>query len=68
MTEIHSVDNLLKKALTLFGERVLPSWNESVKALRASEKVAKQAMHLGLVDAYLESIIGKALAYPHLLG
>ncbi|CBI38691.3 unnamed protein product, partial [Vitis vinifera] len=68
MTESHSVDNLLKKALTLFGERVLPSWNESVKALRASEKVAKQAMHLGLVDACLESIIGKALADPHLLG
>ena len=68
MTESHSIDNLLKKALALFTERVLPSWNESVKALRSSENIGKQAMHLGLVDACLESIIGKALADPHLLG
>lgn len=76
MTESHSVDNLLKKGLGLFKDRVLPSWNECVKALlRLSSSInenninniAKQAIHLGLVDACLDSIIHKALVDPHLL-
>ncbi|PSS26422.1 BTB/POZ domain-containing protein [Actinidia chinensis var. chinensis] len=68
MTETHSTDNLLKKALTYFERRIIPSWNESVKALRASEKVLKQAVSLGLVDACAESIIAKAQVNPRHLG
>ncbi|XP_052193468.1 BTB/POZ domain-containing protein At5g17580 [Diospyros lotus] len=68
MTETHSTNNLLKKALTYFEQRILPSWNQSVKALRASESVLQQAMSLGLIDACAETIITKVLANPTLLG
>ena len=64
MTEIHSTDNLLKKALTYFERRIIPSWNESVNALRALEKVLNEAVSLGLVDACAESIIAKAQINP----
>ncbi|KAL6972364.1 hypothetical protein U1Q18_048644 [Sarracenia purpurea var. burkii] len=68
MTENHSTNNLLKNTLAYFDHRIIPSWNESVKALRASEKVLQQAVDLGLVDACAESIIEKALVKPRFLG
>ncbi|KAA8520344.1 hypothetical protein F0562_014600 [Nyssa sinensis] len=68
MTENHSTNNLLKKALDFFEQRIIPSWNESVKALRTAENILQQAVQLGLVDACAESIITKALANPRLLG
>ncbi|XP_042492652.1 BTB/POZ domain-containing protein At5g17580-like isoform X2 [Macadamia integrifolia] len=68
MTEIHSPNNLLNKTLDFFKQRVLPSWNESIKAFRTSEHVLKQASLLGLVDACLDSLTKKALSDPHLLG
>ncbi|KAM1363067.1 hypothetical protein FF1_027982 [Malus domestica] len=36
MTENHSKNNLLSKALSYFQERILPSWNETVKVFRAT--------------------------------
>ncbi|KAK9273611.1 hypothetical protein L1049_018421 [Liquidambar formosana] len=68
MTESHSSDNLFKKALTYFQERILPCWNESIKAIRTTESVFQLAVHLGLVDACVDSIIAKVLADPCLLG
>ncbi|KAA8515761.1 hypothetical protein F0562_018628 [Nyssa sinensis] len=68
MNENHSNNNLLEKAIAFFEHRIIPSWNESVKALRTTENILQQAVHLGLVDACVESIITKALANPRLLG
>ncbi|KAJ4958872.1 hypothetical protein NE237_025983 [Protea cynaroides] len=68
MTEAHSPNNLLNKTLAFFEQKVLPSWNESIKALRTSEDVLKQASLIGLIDACLDSLTKKALADPQLLG
>lgn len=68
MTETHSPNNLLKKAIDFLEERVLPSWNETIRALRLSEKLLQQAADLGLVDACLSSIVAKAQVDPRLLG
>ncbi|XP_040999758.1 BTB/POZ domain-containing protein At3g03510 [Juglans microcarpa x Juglans regia] len=68
MTESHSRNNLLRKALTFFEQRVLLSWNETIKALCTVENIYKQAVNYGLVDACIESLVAKALADPSLLG
>lgn len=68
MTENHSKDNLLNKAVSFFQQRILPSWSETIKAFRSTEKLFQQSLKLGLVDACLESIIKKAKASPQLLG
>ncbi|XP_058195325.1 BTB/POZ domain-containing protein At5g17580 [Rhododendron vialii] len=68
MTENHSTNNLLKRALTYLQQRILPNWNDLVNSLKASEKVLQEAVKLGLVDACFESIIEMALVNPHLLG
>lgn len=68
MTESHSRNNLLNKALTFFEQRVLPSWNETIKSLCTLESIYKQAADFGLVDACTESLIAKALMDPILLG
>ncbi|XP_059458230.1 BTB/POZ domain-containing protein At5g17580-like [Corylus avellana] len=68
MTENHSRNNLLSKALAFFEKRVLPSWNETIKALRTMENIFQEAVNFGLVDACSESIIDKALVDPSLLG
>ncbi|GAV88342.1 NPH3 domain-containing protein, partial [Cephalotus follicularis] len=68
MTESHSPNNLLTKALTFFEQRILPSWNETIKAFRSAEHILQQAVPLGLVEACLESMVAKALIDPRLLG
>lgn len=68
MTENHSKDNLLNKAVSFFQQRILPSWSETIKAFRSTEKLFQQSLKLGLVDSCLESIIKKAKASPQLLG
>ncbi|KAL5770059.1 hypothetical protein ACOSP7_014213 [Xanthoceras sorbifolium] len=68
MTESHSSNNMLRKALTFFDQKVLPNWNETIKALRVAENFLQQAVHLGIIDACFESLIAKALIDPHLLG
>ncbi|KAK3006880.1 hypothetical protein RJ639_016392 [Escallonia herrerae] len=68
MTEDHSTNNLLKMALTFFKQKVIPSWNKSVRALRTTESILQPASKLGLVDACADSIITKALTNPHFLG
>ncbi|THG15828.1 hypothetical protein TEA_008460 [Camellia sinensis var. sinensis] len=68
MTEKHSTNNLLKKTLTYFEQRIISSWNESIKGLRASGNILEQAVNLGLVEACIESIVAKALVEPRLLG
>ena len=68
MTENHSKDNLLNKAVTYFHQRILPSWSEAIRALRSTEQLFQQSLKLGLVDDCLESIITMAKASPQLLG
>ncbi|XP_024923996.3 BTB/POZ domain-containing protein At5g17580 isoform X1 [Ziziphus jujuba] len=68
MTESRSRNNLLLKTLTHFKQKILPSWNETIKAFQSTENVLPQAMELGLVDACIESIITKAINNPRLLG
>ncbi|MQL79459.1 hypothetical protein Taro_011898 [Colocasia esculenta] len=67
MTEEHSKDNLLGRALGFISARVLSHWNETLRALRSAEIVLPHAAQLGIVDACLRSIAEKALADPHLL-
>lgn len=68
MTENHCRDNLLRKAFTFFEQKVLPSWSETIKALRVAENFLQQAVQLGLVDACLESLVKKAHTEPRLIG
>ncbi|XP_055831075.1 BTB/POZ domain-containing protein At5g17580-like [Solanum dulcamara] len=68
MSEIHSTNNLGKKACIYFQNNVLPSWNNSIKALKSAEIIHQQAKNLSLVDACAESIIAKVLLDPSLLG
>ncbi|GMH00680.1 hypothetical protein Nepgr_002519 [Nepenthes gracilis] len=68
MTENHSANNLLKAAHVFFEQKILPSWNESIKSLHSAGHTFQQAMQLCLVDACSESLTAKALANPGLLG
>ncbi|XP_022147038.1 BTB/POZ domain-containing protein At5g17580 isoform X2 [Momordica charantia] len=68
MTESHSPNNLLRKALTFFEQRILPSWNETIQAFLTTEGIMQQAVDLGLVDECIESLVGKAVNEPYLLG
>ncbi|GMI84572.1 hypothetical protein like AT5G17580 [Hibiscus trionum] len=68
MDENHCNNNLLSKAVTFFEQRVLPSWNEIIKALRSSEKSLQQTMQVGLFDACLQAMVAKALDNPRHLG
>ncbi|KAM7272498.1 hypothetical protein ACFE04_027161 [Oxalis oulophora] len=68
MTENHSENNLVKGALTFFEQKIIPSWNETIKALSTSEHVLQQAVHLGLMDSCIQSIVEKALIDPRYLG
>ncbi|XP_059312039.1 BTB/POZ domain-containing protein At5g17580 [Lycium ferocissimum] len=68
MSEIHSTNNLVKKACFYFQNNILPSWNKCIKALKSAETILQQAADLSLVDACAESIITKVLHDPGLLG
>ncbi|KAJ9179814.1 hypothetical protein P3X46_008134 [Hevea brasiliensis] len=68
MTESHYNNNLLKKVFNFFEQRVLSSWNETIKAFRSAGNSLQQAARLGLFDAGLESLVEKALANPRYLG
>ncbi|XP_026431791.1 BTB/POZ domain-containing protein At5g17580-like isoform X2 [Papaver somniferum] len=57
MTEYHCKGNLLNIALCFFYSKILPAWNEAVKAFRTTELVFDEASHLGLVDSCLESLL-----------
>ncbi|KAL3501673.1 hypothetical protein ACH5RR_036122 [Cinchona calisaya] len=68
MTDSHSTNNLLSKAVDFFEHQIIPSWSKSIRALKAAEKILQQAVDLGLVGACVESVITKALEHPQLLG
>ncbi|KAL2234281.1 UNVERIFIED_CONTAM: BTB/POZ domain-containing protein [Sesamum indicum] len=68
MTESHCPNNLINTALLFFEHHIIPSWNNSIKALKSAENVLQQAVQLGLVDYCVESIISKVLDDPRLLG
>ncbi|XP_023754998.2 BTB/POZ domain-containing protein At5g17580, partial [Lactuca sativa] len=70
MTDNHSPDNLLNRALSFFEHQIITGWNESIRSLKATENqiVLQQATKLGLIDACVDSIISKALNKPIYLG
>ncbi|KAI3511212.1 hypothetical protein L1887_18358 [Cichorium endivia] len=70
MTETHSPDNLLTRALSFFEHKIITGWNESIRSLKATENqiILQQATKLGLIDGCVDSIISKALNNPILLG
>ncbi|XP_071740541.1 BTB/POZ domain-containing protein At5g17580-like [Rutidosis leptorrhynchoides] len=70
MTDTHSPQNLLNRALSYFEHEVITGWNESLRSLKAidNEIVLQQAAKLGLIDGCMDSIINKALDNPQLLG
>ncbi|KAK9102415.1 hypothetical protein Sjap_019669 [Stephania japonica] len=70
MTDQYSHDNLLDKCVTFFQVNVMPQWSECVKALISTSEhsVLEQAIHLGLVEACVNSLVTKAQISPHLLG
>ncbi|KAL4565549.1 hypothetical protein LXL04_029649 [Taraxacum kok-saghyz] len=67
MTDNHSPNNLLTRALSFFKREIITGWNESIRSLKSTEDnqlLLQQAMKLGLIDACLDSIITKALNNP----
>ncbi|PWA98062.1 phototropic-responsive NPH3 family protein [Artemisia annua] len=70
MTDSHSPNNLLNRALSFFEHEVVTGWNESLRSLKAidNEIVLQQASKLGLLSSCMDSIINKALDNPLLLG
>ncbi|KAG6597263.1 BTB/POZ domain-containing protein, partial [Cucurbita argyrosperma subsp. sororia] len=68
MTESHSPNNLLSKAVTFFEQRILPCWNETIKAFLTTEDIIQQAVDTGLVGECIESLVCKAVNDPYLLG
>ncbi|CAA7048625.1 unnamed protein product [Microthlaspi erraticum] len=68
MNDDHSSDNLLNKAVTFLEQRVLLSWDETVKALSVcSDKILNKVADLGLTEVFLDSLVEKALNDPRLL-
>ncbi|KAL4561019.1 hypothetical protein LXL04_033179 [Taraxacum kok-saghyz] len=66
MTDNHSPNNLLTRALSFFKREIITGWNESIRSLKSTKdnQLLQQAMKLGLIDACLDSIITKALNNP----
>ncbi|KAG7580514.1 NPH3 domain [Arabidopsis suecica] len=68
MSDDHSSNNLLNKAITFLEQRVLMSWSETVKALRiCSEKILDKLADVGLIEVFLDSLVEKALNDTRLL-
>ncbi|KAL6575585.1 hypothetical protein OROHE_000962 [Orobanche hederae] len=68
MTDTHCPNNLLTKAISFFDQHIINSWNNSIHALKSAENILEHALHLGLIDYCLETLISKALQNPSLLG
>lgn len=68
MNEEQSSNNLLGKASEFLEQRVLPSWSETVNALRSGDKSFDKLTDVGLVDLFFDSLIEKASYDPRLLG
>ncbi|KAL3832983.1 hypothetical protein ACJIZ3_007719 [Penstemon smallii] len=54
--------------MLFFEEQIIPSWNNSIKALKSAENILQQAIQLGIIDHCAESVILKVLENPRLLG
>ncbi|CAH8386212.1 unnamed protein product [Eruca vesicaria subsp. sativa] len=68
MNDDHSSSNLLNKAVTFLEQRVLISWNETVKSLAVcSDKILDKVDDVGLTEVFLDSLLEKALKDPRLL-
>ncbi|XP_074278732.1 BTB/POZ domain-containing protein At3g03510-like [Silene latifolia] len=68
MTETHSPNNLLDTALRFLEQRILPSWDESIRSLRASStQTLEQCIDIGLFQDFSSTLTAHALANPSLL-
>lgn len=68
MSENRSKNNLIGRVIAFFQQTVLPSWKETIKALRSITEHLHQAKEIGLFDVCLESIVEKVQKDPRLLG
>ncbi|KAJ8451712.1 hypothetical protein Cgig2_018346 [Carnegiea gigantea] len=67
MTDSHSPNNLLSKALSYFQHQILPSWDLTIRALRAGAHSFEHAVDIGLFDHCTESLLAHALLDPSLV-
>ncbi|KAJ0237163.1 BTB/POZ domain-containing protein [Hirschfeldia incana] len=68
MNDDHSSNNLLNKAVTFLEQRVLISWDETVKALSVcSDKILDKIADVGVTEVFLDSLLEKALKDPRLI-
>ncbi|XP_023642609.1 BTB/POZ domain-containing protein At3g03510 [Capsella rubella] len=68
MSDDHSSNNLLNMAVTFLEQRVLMSWNETMKALRiCTERILDKLADVGLIEVFLDSLVEKALNDTRLL-
>jgi len=67
MTDAHSPNNLLSKALNYFQHQILTSWDLTIRALRAGAYSFDQAVDIGLFDHCTESLLAHALSDPSLV-
>ncbi|XP_021715180.1 BTB/POZ domain-containing protein At5g17580-like [Chenopodium quinoa] len=68
MTETHSPNNLLHNAIIFLEDKILPSWGQTIKSLRASGSAFQQAADNGLLKLCIEALTDRALSDPALLG
>ncbi|XP_021747120.1 BTB/POZ domain-containing protein At5g17580-like [Chenopodium quinoa] len=68
MTENHSPNNLLHNAIIFLEDEIIPSWDQTIKSLRASGCAFQQAADNGLLKLCIEALTDCALSDPALLG
>ncbi|XP_028787304.1 BTB/POZ domain-containing protein At5g17580-like [Neltuma alba] len=68
MSESRCKNNLIGRVIAFFQQTVLPSWKETIKALRCITEHLHQAKEIGLFDVCLDSIVEKVQKNPCLLG
>ncbi|XP_056692420.1 BTB/POZ domain-containing protein At3g03510-like [Spinacia oleracea] len=73
MTEEHSPDNLLSKALFFLQDKILPSWEKTIRSLHQASPdscptIFQQASDNGILKLCAEALTASALSDPTLLG
>ncbi|KNA05355.1 hypothetical protein SOVF_191140 [Spinacia oleracea] len=68
MTDTHSPNNLLNNAISFLKQKILPSWNQIIRSLRASRgPTFQQAVEIGLLDCCIEALTAHVLSDPTIL-
>uniref|UniRef100_A0A803MBT8 NPH3 domain-containing protein n=1 Tax=Chenopodium quinoa TaxID=63459 RepID=A0A803MBT8_CHEQI len=68
MTETHCPNNLLNNAILFLKQKILPSWDQTIRSLRASQgPTFQQAVEIGLLDFCIEALTAHVLSDPNIL-